>query len=712
MLGDAGRAVPTPTTATVDGMTDWRMEERDIAPAAMEAYVPDDWFEWRILQLSTFDDWRAVSRWAQALFAPDDTPLPAELQALLQQARALPDDAARVQLLLEWVQREIRYFALAVGESSHRPHPPALVLQRRWGDCKDKTQLLLTLLRRLGIAAEPVLVSQGSPRSPAKGLAAPSAFDHVIARVQLGSEVLYLDATRPAQGVALRALAQPPAGMPGLVADGQATAPGPLAAVPAGPTPSLHYHERVRMDTLGPQATMQLTVVFGGAVAERNRENLRGMAPAQLRVWALAPYERRYSGATLQGEPRLVDDLQTNRLTLYAELRLPEFARPHAGGWRAPVFPTVLPGMFQIPPSLQRQYPLRAVEHPFERGYSLVVDWPEQVSAGDDPQHRKLQGLVFDAESHRSFRGSRFSFELSLKTTNADVAAADLQRWMRELDQLLALTGGDIIVLREEIVAERQHGEGMAAAAMRQRIEGMVTAITRALANPGVPASDRADALCLRAQGLANLDRLDEAARDAADALRLDERSAAVWDCQGAVAWRQGDLARADAAFTRALSLGADAADVLTQRGLVRLLQQRFDAAAQDFERAAAAQAQAGGEHGFARLLWMTTLRRAGQPLPAELQALAQHEGPWPQAALALMADATTPQALLQGLQALPEAERDLALAEAWYYIGQWHLARGERDAAITAFQRSVAQRATAYHEHAAATQELRRLQR
>jgi transglutaminase-like putative cysteine protease len=234
MLGDAGRPVPEPRSTSAGGWVDWRIEERDIAASALEPQVPDDWFEWRLLQISTWSDWPAVSRWAQALFAPDTNPLPEELEALLQRARALPDDDARVQLVLDWVQREIRYFALAVGESSHRPHAPALVLQRRWGDCKDKTQLLLTLLARLGIAAEPVLVSQQLPRAPAKSLPTPLAFDHVIARVRLGGDVLFLDATRAAQGVALRAQAQPPEWVLGLLADGRTPAPQPLVAAPPG----------------------------------------------------------------------------------------------------------------------------------------------------------------------------------------------------------------------------------------------------------------------------------------------------------------------------------------------------------------------------------------------------------------------------------------------------------------------------------------------
>ena len=46
---------------------------------------------------------------------------------------------------------EIRYYSVSLGESSHRPHTPAEVLRNRYGDCKDKSLLLVTILA-LGVA--------------------------------------------------------------------------------------------------------------------------------------------------------------------------------------------------------------------------------------------------------------------------------------------------------------------------------------------------------------------------------------------------------------------------------------------------------------------------------------------------------------------------------------------------------------------------------
>src|SRR5262249_5331409 len=103
---------------------------------------------------------------------------------------------------------EIRYFSVSLGESSHRPTAPSAVLKRRYGDCKDKSLLLIALLRALGIEAHPVLLTIGQPRGLDKALPSPQLFNHAIVQVKLGGEAYYLDPTRLGQHGALRNMGQ------------------------------------------------------------------------------------------------------------------------------------------------------------------------------------------------------------------------------------------------------------------------------------------------------------------------------------------------------------------------------------------------------------------------------------------------------------------------------------------------------------------------
>ena len=86
----------------------------------------------------------------------------------------------KADALLEYVQKEIRYTGLEIGLHSHAPNPPKVVLDRHFGDCKDKSLLLISVLGAVGIDAYPALVSSSLRVHVGEILPSPLAFDHVV----------------------------------------------------------------------------------------------------------------------------------------------------------------------------------------------------------------------------------------------------------------------------------------------------------------------------------------------------------------------------------------------------------------------------------------------------------------------------------------------------------------------------------------------------
>ena len=97
---------------------------------------------------------------------------------------------------IAFVEGEIRYTALDMGKNSHEPNAPETVVARRFGDCKDKSVLLVALLHEAGIAAEPVLVDTEGRESLAGRLPSAVVFDHVVVRAHLDGKPLWIDPTR------------------------------------------------------------------------------------------------------------------------------------------------------------------------------------------------------------------------------------------------------------------------------------------------------------------------------------------------------------------------------------------------------------------------------------------------------------------------------------------------------------------------------------
>ena len=105
------------------------------------------------------------------------------------------DRETKIERLLDFVGKRIRYVAFEEGEAGYRPDKPAEVIRKRFGDCKGMALLLKTLLNRAGIEA--YIGAVGTRSLPHKIAEMPSlaATNHMICVVPDADGYLFLDAT-------------------------------------------------------------------------------------------------------------------------------------------------------------------------------------------------------------------------------------------------------------------------------------------------------------------------------------------------------------------------------------------------------------------------------------------------------------------------------------------------------------------------------------
>jgi len=99
------------------------------------------------------NEWKAIGAWVTGLEA--DRPLPTpdistSTQALIAGA---PDLYTKLSRITESIQKNIRYFIVERGISGFQANHAADIFRNRYGDCKDKTTLLIAMLRVAGINA-------------------------------------------------------------------------------------------------------------------------------------------------------------------------------------------------------------------------------------------------------------------------------------------------------------------------------------------------------------------------------------------------------------------------------------------------------------------------------------------------------------------------------------------------------------------------------
>jgi tetratricopeptide (TPR) repeat protein/transglutaminase-like putative cysteine protease len=201
------------TRSLPGGLTEHRWSAGAIARFVGEPRLPG-WSEvFRYLHVSTFASWDEVNAFYWGLVKEQLRP-GEELKALARRlagealrSRGLPaalppgggealEPGARravVAALHAFVVMQTRYVALEFGIHGYKPYAVDQVLDRRFGDCKDKASLTHALLASVGIESRLVLLRMSHLGAIPEFPASLAVFNHAILRVP--SLDLWLDGT-------------------------------------------------------------------------------------------------------------------------------------------------------------------------------------------------------------------------------------------------------------------------------------------------------------------------------------------------------------------------------------------------------------------------------------------------------------------------------------------------------------------------------------
>lgn len=164
------------------------------------------------MEVSSFESWNEISRIMSPLYDRATTISPtsdlrAEIDAI---AAKSTDPKVRAFEALRLVEDKTRYFFIGIGDGGYVPAAADQTWQRKFGDCKGKTALLLAILKELKVDAEPALVSLGGGDGMNERLPSLAAFNHVIVRATIDGKTYWLDGTRTGDRSGLEALKPPP----------------------------------------------------------------------------------------------------------------------------------------------------------------------------------------------------------------------------------------------------------------------------------------------------------------------------------------------------------------------------------------------------------------------------------------------------------------------------------------------------------------------
>ena len=701
LLGNGPGPVPAWTEQQRDGRSRLRYQMKAVAPLIAETSVPFDAHQFRWVQISDFLDWAEVNTWALALFSAQ-TP-PAVLSAPLRAARAARTREEAVAKVLEFVQNEIRYLSVSLGENSHRPFAPATVLARGYGDCKDKTLLAVTMLRELGFEADPVLVATYTTTGLAAMLPSPTLFDHAIVRVTVNGKRYFLDPTRLGQYGALDRMGQAHGGREVLVVRPDVTALETIAHQPRELMTSKRF-ERALVTEFGKPAEFVTRIETAGVEAEGVRVQLSRLSKQELRKAYEGALVKRYPDARLMGEPVIKDDRQNNTLSIETRHSIASLLKESPnGGWDVSYAPTNLRELFAPPGSAQRTFALAVPAYPQAYEYALELALPAVVDLPAQRFTRAIDDRAFLLQRKFEVGKRSMRVEVVLDTREDRVQPGRMPHYLKNLQQFDEIVGGNLHLPGSGAPVAAVRAEPAAATA-QERLEQAVSAIGRVIADADSMARDPSASLCERALALAYLGRKAEALKDLARAVQLQPQSTPMLRCRAEANYILGRFKESEADYAKAIARGEDTPGAYLGRGLAALYQNRNAAAQADFQMAAT-KSDEPAERQRARLLQQLA---GGAVTP--VAAGGDGETAWLTVAQAMFNGSAEPESMVsQSARGVPAGSQG-QLVEAYYYAGRYHLAQGNPLKARAYFQRAHDKNILDNPYHVAARHELARM--
>jgi len=383
------------------------------------------------LHVSTQPRWPELSRWyhgqiADALVAGPEV---RALAASLVEGLESPMD--RIRAIYRFVADGTRYVGLEFGIHSYVPYQCEQVLQRKFGDCKDKSALLVALFESAGIPARLALVRMARLGRIAEQPASLAAFNHAICYLPEhdvwldGTATLYDVLDLPAQDQGVQALVVEPGG---------ATLTRTPTTGPERNWTEIDFHIALRPDG---GAALELAMRISGVLAPEMRLPLLA---AEARADSLARMLREvFPGVRVERielEELLAPELP---LGLRAHLSLPALANPEAGGLELPAIARATRYQAMFAGLEQRRHDLLL-------GPAWRIRWrvrltpPPGYALGARPEGGELSSAFGRASLTSSPAGDGLLTEAAFELGTPRIAAGDypaFRAFLEEADRLL-----------------------------------------------------------------------------------------------------------------------------------------------------------------------------------------------------------------------------------------------------------------------------------
>lgn len=412
--------------------TSYEWQATAIPALDYESYEPSWYNRYRYAQCSEWSSWQEVASWASNVNQVK-TNLSGELADKVEQMLIASNGSTYKFLTLatRFVQDDIRYMGIEVGEYSHRGNTPEKVFAQRYGDCKDKSLLLASILQQGGIKASLVLVNTGFGKTLKNNLPAPSLFNHMIVYAVIDQRGQYIDPTFSGQGGDIKDLYVSDYGT-GLLLSGQKAALRNIGSGGEGKVIVQETYQLVGKDSADAILTVQ--TLYTGYQADGNRSSFTNTGYTQMEKSYLEYYGKIYPNIRQEDSLIIDDDRDKNELRVIekyyigAFLKIDEESKNHQASFYANLISEHLPAI-----TGNRKSPV-ATGYPFDLSYTIKVISPFSWGTKEEKIFIDRKDYLFGLKAYASADTLTLDYQFTYHSPTVEMA--EIPQFISDIKQL------------------------------------------------------------------------------------------------------------------------------------------------------------------------------------------------------------------------------------------------------------------------------------
>ncbi len=421
---------PVQQVAGGDMVYEWNLE--NLKGLDVSDNIPSWYIAYPFIQISEFKDWAEVAQWGHNINKPTEKPGGALGKRVKEIADNYKDNKqGLLRALTDMVQTEIRYMGVEIGPYSHRANNPEKVYEQRYGDCKDKSLLLVSALLSVGIPAEMALVSTASEGHVIERIPSPTAFNHAIVVAHVDDKEVWIDPTMSYQGSTGADIYCPNYGNALVLGAGKTD----LSPIPETNNGTIHYTEQYEASDVTSPVTLTVITTYSGGMADKIRASYANQSNVDLEKNFLNYYSNFYSKIERADTLVIADDKASNVLETTEKYIITDFFEFDSANQNYPVsfyarmIKNILPSVDN-----KKKYPI-ATSYPYELHHSIRVKIP--LNWNIDFQTETIDRSSYTFKYRVSVDNDVFALDHDFKFNKDHIAPDDIVQYDKDSKRML-----------------------------------------------------------------------------------------------------------------------------------------------------------------------------------------------------------------------------------------------------------------------------------